>query len=223
MLLGGAAAGAVAVPARAPGVAAAASAASPYERRVIEIAIASSAAASLGQSLAERYSSASPISRCRRGSRACTLSTWRAARMRSFLLSHGKGSDPEHDGWLKHFSGPARLGGNLARRLSHQRMVQRQVRHITAAGRSRPGKRTALERHIVIHPAWYAEADMIGKWGKLGRSSGCFALGHRDYADTLDEPVRRAAAVCRPHRRGLSPTGSTSRYTVVTGNPCQSA
>ena len=26
---------------------------------------------------------------------------------------------------------------------------------------------------------------MIAKWGKLGRSSGCFALGAQDFSDTL--------------------------------------
>jgi hypothetical protein len=35
----------------------------------------------------------------------------------------------------------------------------------------------ALDRAIVIHGAWYAEADMIARHGKLGRSQGCFAVG----------------------------------------------
>ena len=29
---------------------------------------------------------------------------------------------------------------------------------------------------IVMHSAPYAAPDMLGKWGKLGRSDGCFAL-----------------------------------------------
>ena len=29
---------------------------------------------------------------------------------------------------------------------------------------------------IVVHGAWYANPEMVGQWGKLGRSEGCFAL-----------------------------------------------
>ena len=38
----------------------------------------------------------------------------------------------------------------------------------------------ALDRAIVIHSAWYSNPDMIAKWGKLGRSQGCFAVGEQD-------------------------------------------
>ena len=44
---------------------------------------------------------------------------------------------------------------------------------------------TALDRAIVMHPAWYAEKAMVSKWGKLGRSQGCFALGDDAFLDTL--------------------------------------
>ena len=45
-------------------------------------------------------------------------------------------------------------------------------------------------RAIVIHNAWYAEADMIQLHGKLGRSEGCFAFSR-------DEPVGSDAQACR--------------------------
>ena len=35
-----------------------------------------------------------------------------------------------------------------------------------------PDNSLALERAIVVHPAWYAEQAMIDKWGKLIREAG---------------------------------------------------
>ena len=43
----------------------------------------------------------------------------------------------------------------------------------------------ALDRAIVIHPAWYAAPDMLGKWGKLGRSEGCFAMAPDQFDEAL--------------------------------------
>ncbi len=40
-----------------------------------------------------------------------------------------------------------------------------------------PTNNNALDRAIVIHGAWYANADMVQAHGKLGRSQGCFAVG----------------------------------------------
>jgi len=34
----------------------------------------------------------------------------------------------------------------------------------------------ALSRAIVVHGAWYVNAEMIGHSGMLGRSQGCFAV-----------------------------------------------
>ena len=43
----------------------------------------------------------------------------------------------------------------------------------------------ALERAIVMHPAWYVDATMISKWGKIGRSEGCFAMAPEDFNEAL--------------------------------------
>ena len=40
-------------------------------------------------------------------------------------------------------------------------------------------------RAIVLHPAWYANPDMLEKWGKLGRSDGCFAMAEADFNEAL--------------------------------------
>jgi len=36
-----------------------------------------------------------------------------------------------------------------------------------------------------MHPAWYANPAMLEKWGKLGRSDGCFAMPEADFAEAL--------------------------------------
>jgi hypothetical protein len=36
-----------------------------------------------------------------------------------------------------------------------------------------------------MHPAWYAAPDMLTKWGKLGRSEGCFAMAPEQFDQAL--------------------------------------
>ena len=43
----------------------------------------------------------------------------------------------------------------------------------------------AEPRAIVIHNAWYAEDEMIGIHGKLGRSEGCFAFSREEPVDVM--------------------------------------
>lgn len=48
----------------------------------------------------------------------------------------------------------------------------------------------ARERAIVMHGAWYANASMIQKFGRLGRSYGCPSVPeeiHRELIDTISE------------------------------------
>jgi hypothetical protein len=48
----------------------------------------------------------------------------------------------------------------------------------------------ARERAIVMHGAWYANASMIQKFGRLGRSYGCPSVPeeiHRKLIDTISE------------------------------------
>lgn len=181
MLLGSAVAGAsLLLPAR---VSAMASELTPYERRVVETAVR------------QRDRVAGQIwQKDVVGIADFALPSWKprmhlvsmeSGTVRSFLLSHGKGSDPEHDGWLKQFSN--RPGSEATSRgafRTDEWYTGKYGVSLRLAGLD-PDNATALERLIVIHPAWYAEPEMIGKWGKLGRSQGCFALGRKDYADTL--------------------------------------
>lgn len=93
------------------------------------------------------------------------------------LVAHGSGSDPEHTGYLHRFSNA--LDSNAS---SEGAFVTADY-YVGKHGRSQrlvgldPTNDNAHERAIVIHGAWYANADMLALHGKLGRSQGCFAVG----------------------------------------------
>lgn len=105
--------------------------------------------------------------------------------VKSYLVSHGTGSDPEHDGWLKNFSN--QYGSNATSRGAFISWEWYQGKFGTSMrlGGLDPDNSMAFERAIVVHSAWYAEPDMVAKWGKLGRSNGCFAMGANDLPQAL--------------------------------------
>jgi hypothetical protein len=105
--------------------------------------------------------------------------------VRSFLLAHGRGSDPEHSGWLQSFSD--RVGSEATSRgayLTCEWYNGKYGTSIRLKGLDRDNA-TALERAIVMHPAWYVDQSMVDKWGKLGRSEGCFAMSQTDFNEAL--------------------------------------
>lgn len=106
-------------------------------------------------------------------------------RSKSFLVSHGSGSDPRHTGWLQRFSNQE--GSNAS---SEGAFLTANYYH----GKHGHSQRLigldstndqALPRAIVVHSAWYANASMIQTHGMLGRSQGCFAVGESDLADVF--------------------------------------
>lgn len=105
--------------------------------------------------------------------------------VRSVLVSHGTGSDPEHDGWLNHFSNLE--GSNATSRgayITWEWYVGRYGTSIRLGGLD-PSNNNALSRYIVMHAAEYATPDHVARWGRLGRSNGCFALGPADFREAL--------------------------------------
>ena len=92
--------------------------------------------------------------------------------VRSFLVAHGTGSDPEHDGWLKQFSNEP--GSNATSRGAYISWEWYTGRYGTSMrlGGLDADNSNAFERSIVVHAAWYAEPAMIAKWGKLARDIG---------------------------------------------------
>ena len=100
-----------------------------------------------------------------------------AGKVDLFPVTHGRGSDPQHDGWLKSFSN--RVGS-----LATSRGAYRTSDYYWGANGSsmrlvglEPDNNNADVRAIVVHGAWYAEPSLIATQGKLGRSEGCFVFG----------------------------------------------
>ncbi|RJY09239.1 murein L,D-transpeptidase catalytic domain family protein [Aurantiacibacter aquimixticola] len=108
------------------------------------------------------------------------------ARVDSLLVSHGSGSDPEHDGWLNGFSNmQSSWATSKGAYLTWEWYIGRFGRSVRLSGLD-PTNSNAFDRAIVMHPADYSTPEHVARWGRLGRSNGCFALG--------PEPFRQALA-----------------------------
>jgi hypothetical protein len=105
--------------------------------------------------------------------------------VRSFRVAHGTGSDPEHDGWLKWFSNT--YGSNATSRGAYISWEWYTGKYGTSVrlGGLDPDNSNALERAIVMHSASYCTQEHVDRWGRLGRSNGCFALSPEDFLDAL--------------------------------------
>ncbi len=98
----------------------------------------------------------------------------------SFRVAHGRGSDPDHSGFVEKFSNNfgsyASSNGayTTADYYDGKYGLSMKVRGLDWSNFN------AEPRAIVIHNAWYAEDDMISVHGKLGRSEGCFAMSREN-------------------------------------------
>ncbi|MBX7542081.1 murein L,D-transpeptidase catalytic domain family protein [Qipengyuania sphaerica] len=103
----------------------------------------------------------------------------------SFHVAHGTGSDGEHDGWLKRFSNIE--GSEATSRgayLTRSWYTGRYGTSIRLDGLD-PTNDMAMPRAIVMHKADYARPEHVEKWGRLGRSNGCFVLGPEQFDKVL--------------------------------------
>ncbi|WP_298469564.1 murein L,D-transpeptidase catalytic domain-containing protein [uncultured Erythrobacter sp.] len=105
--------------------------------------------------------------------------------VQSYHVSHGTGSDPEHDGWLNNYSNVE--GSNATSKGAYITWEWYQGRYGTSVrlGGLDSTNDAALRRYIVMHRAKYAEPSHIDRWGRLGRSNGCFALGEEQFRIAL--------------------------------------
>lgn len=102
-----------------------------------------------------------------------------------FLVTHGRGSDPHHMGWLQHFSNiPGSNATSRGAYLTQEFYFGQHGLSMRLDGLDYDNY-TARDRAIVVHGAWYAEPDMIAKYGKLGRSEGCFAFAQAELPQVL--------------------------------------
>jgi hypothetical protein len=94
----------------------------------------------------------------------------------SYLVAHGRGSDPDHSGWLERFSNePNSLASSSGAYLTGEfyNGVHGQAMRLKGLD---PDNNNAEPRAIVIHGAPYVSENQISAWGKIGRSEGCFAV-----------------------------------------------
>ena len=104
----------------------------------------------------------------------------RNGEVETFRVAHGRGSDPAHSGFVERFSNDfgshaSSNGAYTTGDYYHGKYgLSMKVRGLDWSNSN------AEARAIVIHNAWYAEPEMIGVHGKLGRSEGCFAFSRDD-------------------------------------------
>lgn len=109
-----------------------------------------------------------------------------SGRQTSLLVSHGRGSDPGHSGWLQRFSnvsGSAATSSGAYRTSDYY--TGRHGRSLRLDGLD-PTNDQAEARAIVVHGAAYVSAEMARTTGKVGRSEGCFAFAQADLPQVLD-------------------------------------
>lgn len=94
----------------------------------------------------------------------------------SYLVSHGRGSDPGHSGWLHSFSNEFdSLASSSGAFRTGEMYVGQHGRSMRLLGLD-PQNSNAEARAIVVHGADYVSEDHVAAWGKCGRSEGCFAV-----------------------------------------------
>jgi hypothetical protein len=103
----------------------------------------------------------------------------------SHLVCHGRGSDPDHSGFVERFSNDfgsyATSNGAYVTTDYYEGKygLSLRVRGLDWSNNN------AEARAIVIHNAWYAEPDMLATHGKLGRSEGCFAMSRKSQWEVM--------------------------------------
>ena len=104
----------------------------------------------------------------------------------SYLVAHGRGSDPANSGWARQFSN--QTGSNA----SSQGSFLTGAAYVGKHGRSRrlhgldPVNSRAFDRAIVVHGASYVGQDLVRTQGRIGRSLGCFAVEQSTIGDVLE-------------------------------------
>ncbi len=99
-----------------------------------------------------------------------------SGQVNSYLVAHGRGSDPDHSGWLQSFSNePNSLATSDGAYLTGQIYEGVHGQSMRLLGLDLVNS-NAEPRAIVVHGADYVSEDHIATWGKVGRSEGCFAL-----------------------------------------------
>jgi hypothetical protein len=98
----------------------------------------------------------------------------------TYRVTHGRGSDPGHRGYLQEFSNtPGSLATSNGTYTTGEYYHGKYGLSMRLDGLDWTNN-NARRRAIVVHNAWYAEPGVVDTHGKLGRSEGCFAFSRRD-------------------------------------------
>lgn len=104
----------------------------------------------------------------------------------TWLVAHGRGSDPANSGFARRFSNvPSSNASSLGAFLTAND-------YYGAHGHSRrvigmdPENNRAWDRAIVIHAAPYVDSSMARNQGRIGRSLGCFAVEPSAIGEVLE-------------------------------------
>jgi L,D-transpeptidase catalytic domain len=109
-----------------------------------------------------------------------------SGKITSLLVAHGRGSDPDHSGWLQRFSNiPGSEATSSGAFLTSSPYAGKHGQSRRLIGLD-PENDQAESRAIVIHGADYVGSDIIAMQGKIGRSQGCFAVAPSDLTQVME-------------------------------------
>lgn len=103
----------------------------------------------------------------------------------SYLVAHGKGSDPEHTGYLQRFSNDDGSFATSSGSYLTSDIYEGQHGQSMRLKGLDPTNSNAEDRAIVIHGAPYVSEDHVARWGKCGRSEGCLAFAPHRLGEVL--------------------------------------
>ncbi|MEO6152493.1 MAG: murein L,D-transpeptidase catalytic domain family protein [Croceibacterium sp.] len=105
---------------------------------------------------------------------------------RSWLVAHGKGSDPSATGMLQQFSNePGSNASSSGAFLTADRYLGQHGNSQRLIGLDASND-MALDRAIVIHGAAYVDPALVSSQGRIGRSQGCFAVEESQVSAVMD-------------------------------------
>jgi hypothetical protein len=108
-----------------------------------------------------------------------------SGRVTRHLVAHGRGSDPAHTGFLQRFSNAFGSEASSSGAYTISAFYDGKYGRSMRVRGLDPSNSNAEARSIVVHTAWYAEPDIVLEMGRLGRSEGCFALPHASLQEAM--------------------------------------
>jgi hypothetical protein len=104
----------------------------------------------------------------------------------SYLVAHGRGSDPAHTGWARRFSNePGSNASSTGAFVTGPEYSGQHGRSLRLIGLDAENC-NAESRAIVVHAASYVTPELALRTGMLGRSQGCFAVSITNIHQVID-------------------------------------